>query len=718
MKIIFAALLTIVTSLSLAQRAFVSPKPVDTHVTLDKEWVYLNDDKPAYRLKDFNDLTWKKINPGSPVDDIEFNPLKQGVSWMRLHFQLADQPNNGIIALMFHQSVASEIYLNGRLLKSYGHLGASPGKTIAFDPRWTPIIVQLDSTPDQVLAVRFGFEQGIRSAAYFGAANPMFEVRMMEPERASVKFAETYQRTWIDFLILGVFLAISMLHLAFFLMYREQKANLYFSMSAFLGLLGTVSHVYFYHMAQPDNKFLFASIALFLYLASSLMILVSTYAFLQRRKGPWFFSWLAIGIISFSATFFWPAAGFNASIITANILTYVVILIIAQKATKTNSMGAYAIITGSLTSLIAFVLFIFAASSIRDEILWADPVNTATFITLIRSLALPAALSIFLAREFAVTSRNLAVKLKQVEELSADKLRDEKEKQEMLTSRNTWLEQRVTERTRELEQSLQDLRSTQAQLVQSEKMASLGELTAGIAHEIQNPLNFVNNFSEINAELSEEILEAATKGNIEEVKALASDIKSNQDKIREHGKRADSIVKGMLQHSRSSSGTKEPTDISALADEYLGLAYHGMRAKDKSFNASIKTDFDQAIGTISLVPHEIGRVLLNLFNNAFYAVNEQSKKGENGYEPAVIVKTTSQHDQVYIAVSDNGTGIPEKVKEKIFQPFFTTKPTGQGTGLGLSLSYDTIKSMGGEISVESKEGAGSTFTIRLPITRS
>jgi signal transduction histidine kinase len=268
-----------------------------------------------------------------------------------------------------------------------------------------------------------------------------------------------------------------------------------------------------------------------------------------------------------------------------------------------------------------------------------------------------------------------------------------------------------------VESALQELKSTQAQLIQSEKMASLGELTAGIAHEIQNPLNFVNNFSEINAELSEEILEAAAKGDLEEVKALATDIKSNQEKIREHGKRADSIVKGMLQHSRSSAGAKEPANISALADEYLRLSYHGMRAKDKSFNATIKTDFDPELPLVPVVAQDIGRVLLNLFNNAFYAVNERKKIEGDGYAPEVVVQCgrADSANAIQITVSDNGPGIPESIKEKIFQPFFTTKPTGQGTGLGLSLSYDIIKAHGGELALAQTQDTGTSFVIRLPL---
>ena len=283
--------------------------------------------------------------------------------------------------------------------------------------------------------------------------------------------------------------------------------------------------------------------------------------------------------------------------------------------------------------------------------------------------------------------------------------------------KNAELEKKVAEKTAELQKSLEDLKATQAQLIQSEKMASLGELTAGIAHEIQNPLNFVNNFSEVNAELAEELEQEIDKGNYEDVKAIAKDIKENEQKINHHGKRADAIVKGMLQHSRSSSGSKEPTDINALADEYLRLAYHGLRAKDKSFNATMKTDYDESIGLIKVIPQDIGRVILNLITNAFYVVTEKKKQFVEGYEPIVSVSTKKENNTIIIKVTDNGNGIPQNIVDKIFQPFFTTKPTGQGTGLGLSLSYDIIsKGHGGTLKAHTSEGEGSTFIIQLPVT--
>ena len=266
-----------------------------------------------------------------------------------------------------------------------------------------------------------------------------------------------------------------------------------------------------------------------------------------------------------------------------------------------------------------------------------------------------------------------------------------------------------------LERTLAELKSTQTQLIQSEKMASLGELTAGIAHEIQNPLNFVNNFSEVNQEMLDELDDELNNGNIAEAKAIAADIRQNEEKINHHGKRADSIVKGMLEHSRSHSGQKEPTDINTIADEFIRLSYQGLRSTDKSFNAGLTTNFDPRLPKINVVQQDIGRVLLNLFNNAFYAVNQKQKTVGPDYKPEVSVNTSSENGQVIIKIKDNGAGIPDAIKEKIMQPFFTTKPTGEGTGLGLSLTYDmVVKGHGGTIDVKSTENEYTEFTISLP----
>jgi two-component system, NtrC family, sensor kinase len=267
-----------------------------------------------------------------------------------------------------------------------------------------------------------------------------------------------------------------------------------------------------------------------------------------------------------------------------------------------------------------------------------------------------------------------------------------------------------------IEKAYEELKLTQAQLVQREKMASLGELTAGIAHEIQNPLNFVNNFSEVNTELLDEVEQDLNGGNLENFRAVLKEVRGNELKINQHGKRADAIIKGMLQHSRSHSGEKEFTDINALAEEYVRLSYHGFRAKENSFNATIHTLYDNQIKNISVVSSDLGRVFLNLFTNSFYAMNEKRKQFPEGYQPEFSVQTKMTGNKIEIRIKDNGTGIKREIQDKIFQPFYTTKPTGQGTGLGLSLTYDIIKAHAGEISVHSEDGEFTEFIILLPVS--
>ncbi|MBY0432857.1 MAG: GHKL domain-containing protein [Cyclobacteriaceae bacterium] len=294
---------------------------------------------------------------------------------------------------------------------------------------------------------------------------------------------------------------------------------------------------------------------------------------------------------------------------------------------------------------------------------------------------------------------------------------DRTQRKRLLQKEHERNQQKELEQAREIEKAYNQLKSTQAQLIQSEKMASLGELTAGIAHEIQNPLNFVNNFSEVSSELIDEMKTELATGNLQQATEISNDLKQNLEKINHHGKRASDIVSGMLQHSRASSGVKEPTNINALADEYLRLAYHGLRAKDKNFNAKFETELDASLPKLNVVPQDIGRVILNLITNAFYAVSTVAlAKVDSEYTPTVSVSTKKEGNKVLVSVKDNGNGIPPKILDKIFQPFFTTKPTGQGTGLGLSLSYDIVKAHGGELRVETKDGEGSTFTIQLPLS--
>ncbi|MEO5593703.1 MAG: ATP-binding protein [Chitinophagaceae bacterium] len=428
---------------------------------------------------------------------------------------------------------------------------------------------------------------------------------------------------------------------------------------------------------------------------------------------------IAIGLLVMSILI--PRSKHIAILLADALLLYIMYVAYTTKEFQPLKPTIYAVLPYTIVSVVDALFVTISTKDFYGE--WRGYFETAKVFTVIWMLAM----------WFITKRQRKAIETERIKAL-------EKEKQYVITEAlKSELEIQVAERTsaltlqkEELQHALDELKSTQAQLIQSEKMASLGELTAGIAHEIQNPLNFVNNFSEVNTELMGEMKAAIEKGDMDEVNAIANDIIANEQKINHHGKRADAIVKGMLQHSRSSGGQKEPTDINALADEYLRLAYHGLRAKDKSFNATMKTDFDESIGSIQVIPQDMGRVILNLITNAFYVVAEKKKPltpdgkinlASKDYVPTVTVSTKKTGNKILISVKDNGNGIPAQVMDKIFQPFFTTKPTGQGTGLGLSMSYDIVtKGHGGELKVQTKESkglpgeeSGSEFTIQLPI---
>jgi len=422
----------------------------------------------------------------------------------------------------------------------------------------------------------------------------------------------------------------------------------------------------------------------------------------------------------FSSDYFhWEFYGTAHSIIlTVSLILFLITPFLFLKQNRSAAKSFIIAILPFVSILLSGVLLILLKSFWLD---WEDTLFQCSWVWAILFL------SWGLFKRYDQQKKEIAEKALQVERIEREK---EIERSQLIEQQKTELEKQVTERTAELKQSLEELKTTQAQLIQSEKMASLGELTAGIAHEIQNPLNFVNNFSEVSIELADELKDEITKINVNEnekenIEGILNDLVQNQEKINQHGKRADAIVKSMLQHSRVSTGQKELTDINALADEYLRLSYHGLRAKDKTFNATLQTDFDASLQKISIIPQDIGRVLLNLFNNAFYACTERSrsavtrKKNQTAesYEPTVSVCTKKVDGKIEIHVKDNGNGVPQKVLDKIFQPFFTTKPTGEGTGLGLSLSYDIIKAHGGDIKVISKEGEGAEFVIQLPVNR-
>jgi len=513
----------------------------------------------------------------------------------------------------------------------------------------------------------------------------------------------------LEALVIAIPLAFSLIHLMLFFFYRREKSNLYFALFTITFALWGILE----HEAVSNSS---AALSLLLkrlwlpYLALMPVIGMRFLYSLFYKKIPTSF-WLFLSASAVIAVWSWFSLIPLLSLILF-ILSLAEMIRIVIVAMWKRSPGAWIIGVGFAAFCISLVLVLVCLVTNNFSLfLWYILVYLTGVLPILLSM------SVYLSQRVSLTYKSLETEMKKSIELQLENARKETELKKAAELQAAYLA---------LREAHSNLKSTQAQLIQSEKMASLGELTAGIAHEIQNPLNFVNNFSDVSSELIEEMNQELDKGDITEAKAIAADVKQNLQKINHHGKRAADIVKGMLQHSRSNSGTKEPTDINVLTDEYLRLAYHGLRAKNKSFNASMETNFDPDLPKINVVSQDIGRVILNLITNAFYAVNERSKKGENGYQPTVLVSSErvdspsgvggerGKGDFIKISVSDNGSGIPDAIKDKIFQPFFTTKPTGQGTGLGLSLAYDIVKAHGGELKVKTKQGEGSEFIIQLP----
>jgi len=681
-------------------------------ILLDKGWKFQTGDDPRFARSDYDDSKWRSVNPSLDIHDSLDQVLKAGIVWFRSHLSIDSNVLKHQLAFSIQQSGASEIYFNGLLANKFGTVSNNIKEIRAYDPSRKPFYVNALKEGENIIAFRYILQPGIKYSLHINRLNPAFTVKVNNLDDAIQKYSdENISAATSNVFRIGVFLIFLFLHLAFYLYYPAQKANLYFSLYALLALCFEISQFNTPHFVAHLYNGLFLQFAAFH--VSYLVLLTALYELLNKKRGKiyWTLVILVMGELLFDR-FTYRLGDFIQVYILSTLITFEIVRI-SFSALRSKQRGAWIIATGAASFLIFWVIFVcgryfhFQYKPLTDIYGYGDLFSNLAL------LSLPVAVSIYLGLDFAFTSTTLQSKLAEVEMLSRKNLEQEKEKRQILGAQNQLLEQQVTIRTAELQRSLENLKSTQAQLIQSEKMASLGELTAGIAHEIQNPLNFVNNFSEVNKELLVEMKDEMDKGNIEDAKAIADGIIANQEKINHHGKRADTIVKGMLQHSRTSPGQKELADINALCDEYLRLAYHGLRAKDKSFNAKFETDFDSSIGKINIVPQDIGRVILNLINNAFYAVSEKAKLQAASYEPRVVVKTKKLNEKIEIRVTDNGNGIPQNVVDKIFQPFFTTKPTGQGTGLGLSLGYDIIKAHGGEIKVETKEGNGSEFIILL-----
>jgi len=675
-------------------------------------WKFHPGDDQQWKDPAFGDTKWESADPGQ--DMLSFRPFrKSGIGWLRLHIKVDSSITARQLTAWISQCTASEVYLNGRLIQRYGLVSADPAKVKAYSPSKEPFFFKLVPGEDNVVAVRLAYQPGIPYISTLYVPLPAFALYVNDYQSAIVNY-HAYQQSIRGFIMAftlsgGMLLIIGIIYLVYFLFDRGRKVNLYYSLFCVAVSLNTMPNELWgvERYGSMSSQMWLAYAEGFFFITGILFMLLTIFALFNYRHRAIFKSLVLVSAAAVIFMYFRGTEGFVATTVILPGLCAAEGAHVCIWAIKRQMQDAGFILAGT----VIFILLTVIGNTLDQNTVLAQSIWSMALV------CFPIGMSFYLGVQNSLTNKKLRTMLDEVQTLSAQNLAQEQEKQQILADQNIVLEQQVSERTAELNQSLTNLKATQTQLIQSEKMASLGELTAGIAHEIQNPLNFVNNFSEVSAELTQELKEELKNGHTEDAIAIADDLEQNLGKIQHHGKRADAIVKGMLQHSQSGSGVKEPTDINLLADEFIRLAYHGLRAKDKGFNADLLTNFDEKLPKVNLVPQDIGRVMLNLFNNAFYAVNQKTKTAGADYKPEVSVSTSTENNHVVIKVKDNGTGMPDAIKAKIMQPFFTTKPTGEGTGLGLSLTYDmVVKGHGGTIQVNSKEGEGSEFIITIPIS--
>ncbi|RYF78717.1 MAG: histidine kinase [Cytophagaceae bacterium] len=678
-------------------------------------WRWHAGDNIAWASPTLNDSQWDTLRLNRGINRLP-EVAKAKHSWFRLTLQLDSAVANQPIPLFVHMNGAAELYVDGRFVARFGTIGTSAQTTVKHK-RVRGDMCLLPALPagPHLLAVRFATYPTTGFVPKYIEDKRTFDIEIEHPTGFVVKIAdEIHTRTLEEYLIVGLSLILAAIHFLYYF-YRRRTINLIFGVTMLLSCLGTVANDMPFYLRNLTAASWADFLGTLFNTGFAVMLLATYYRYLQQKRGL-LFGILAGFTLLVALLTSLPAMPRSLTIIIdiARALSLLLLFldgfrisIIAIRNKQYNAV--LVLISGSVVLGVAVLGTLIIGMLNYFKLANSDYGILPTLI----AISIPAVLAILLAKEHDQTNRDLQNRLADVEKLST-------EKETILTQQKELLEQQVARRTAKLNQSLQNLRETQTQLVQREKMASLGELTAGIAHEIQNPLNFVNNFADISTELLDELKQEHARPSDErdlELEAeLLGDIHQNVSKISQHGQRAASIVRGMLQHSRTSSGEKERTDLNALGDEYLRLSYHGLRAKDKAFNATLHTSLDPLLEHVNVVSQDVGRVLLNLFNNAFYAVREKAKANPTGYFPTVWFVTRQHADGLEIRIQDNGNGIPVELQRKIFQPFFTTKPTGEGTGLGLSLSFDIItKGHGGTLSVETTPGEQTTFIITLPI---
>lgn len=699
LRVLLMLLLPIVSFGQSTQTGFQDADLENQWGVITGDWRYRVGDTRDWASPDYDDSDWKEVKGlYIKAPDSVLKESNEVVTWFRTTLSRTISATDELV-MRVDQTGASEIYLDGKLLHTLGTVSNDPDSVVFYNSNKRLLSFPLKSDTTQVLAVRF-----VNAASQFplySVNSEGFIIRVATLKHSNTDDPPIKQFTYGYYVILGVAIFMFLLFLSGFLFFPSEKINSYFAASSLCFALFVVSVLASIYTHGISLWIDFAA-GLFV-TAQALLILYCIYKIFDQRFGILYWVILVIGALHVPLLFV-----FSYELISP-ILSILVLFETIRISLKTfrvyKKRSLIFLIFGGLHVIFWMVITLNQLGVIEMTTLWVYQPFAL--------LLVPSSLALYLGYSFGLRSQRLQNKLKEVALLS-------EEKQQLLAQQNIHLEEKVEERTAALNESLLNLKATQSQLIQSEKMASLGELTAGIAHEIQNPMNFVNNFSELSTELITEMNEELSEGNYKAVVAIAGDLKVNLEKINHHGKRADAIVQGMLQHSRTNRGVKEPVAINSLCDEYLRLAYHGLRAKDKSFNTTLHTDYDERIGKISIVPQDIGRVVLNLITNAFYAVKEKQQlltttPEGNDFKPVVTLTTKKTGNEVIIIIGDNGNGISEAYSAKIFQPFFTTKPAGKGTGLGLSLSYDIIKSHEGELTVESEVHKYTNFIIKLPV---
>ena len=675
-------------------------------------WVFHKGNDINWAKENIDLSGWEKLKPA----DLSYKYADENgrvEGWFRIKIRIDSSLGNREFGFRLASLAATDLYINGQLVTTAGKTGNN-GKPFKSNDPTKKITNPYHLNSGETYTIAFHVVDYTTTISPYLLKSEINNslggiISITGPQFVNL-YLEYIQK---DIAIITISVSIcAVLSLFFWILFFQNSSEKNLRLIAFCTTSIAITFYSSYQLRaiqNPNYVELWATMNSFFGALSFLLMLLLIVNIFKRKVTKTLKVFSIIYFILLFGFNFLPAAKSLTSNLILTALLFMVCIYYVVSSWKNLKGAQWAVVAG----LLIFLLLLIGVYIFRNHLL-----------SLYLAISFPLSLLVYVSMRFKEIITEVQQNANQVLQLS-------EEKKEQALNQQKILQEEVNKQTTEIRTTLDHLKSTQSQLIQSEKMASLGELTAGIAHEIQNPLNFVNNFSEVSNEMIQEMKEERAKNKDDRDEALQDeileDISKNLEKISLHGNRASSIVKGMLEHSRNTSGTKELTDINALADEYLKLAYHGLRAKDKDFNASFETRFDDSIPKIEVVPQDIGRVLLNLINNAFYACNERNQSTVNekqkteslkpnveSYKPTVTISSKNLNEKVEITISDNGNGIPQNIVNKIFQPFFTTKPTGKGTGLGLSLAYDIVKALGGEIKINTKENEGTEFTITLP----